>query len=234
MSAQTGAEAAACLRLAFNFAPPAQRTRFLAATALRDAVLGSASTSSERQVCETQLAWWRDELERTANGNARHPLAKAFSDTPLDDNATALMREWPVAASRLIRQVAPETESQWRIAGFRTHGTVLQLSVQAADAREHVASGFRDCAIAMTWLDAPVDDAATSATLTNLGTDLATHAQGSEHVALAVLAQLLGDVISNRTQGTGGPGGIRQLVNAWRAARACRKRAFRRLNNNDD
>lgn len=218
-------DADGCVRLAFNFAPADQRERLEAAMALRDAVLASTTTSSERQVCQTQLAWWRDELARTAAGQPRHPLARRLADgARLDDNASALMMEWPVLAARTLDGAGPDSSNQWRIRAFRLHGTALLLSVTDPTLRETLVRGFRDCAVGISLLDAAFADTSELAIVT---AGLATHAAASDHVALAVLARLLDNALRRQRDGSEAPGALRQLFLAWRCARASRRRQLR-------
>ena len=87
--------------LASTFAGAETQQAWSAATALRDSVLASATTSNESAVCRVQLQWWSDELKRLAVGEPRHPVSKQFVERcPMTEYTLGLVQEWLILAER--------------------------------------------------------------------------------------------------------------------------------------
>lgn len=68
---------------AWLFLRPGERGRFGALAALQREWLKPVHEAHEPQVAATRLGWWREELQRAADGEARHPLARALVDDGL-------------------------------------------------------------------------------------------------------------------------------------------------------
>ncbi|MGH8146750.1 MAG: squalene/phytoene synthase family protein [Rhodanobacteraceae bacterium] len=67
--------------LAWRFLRPSERVRFGGLAALQNEWLKAVREVSESQVAATKLGWWREEMQRAAHGEARHPLTQGlFAD----------------------------------------------------------------------------------------------------------------------------------------------------------
>jgi len=60
------------------FAPPGRRTVLNALYSL-EVELRDCAASTNHDIAHTRLQWWRDELDRFASGQARHPITVALS-----------------------------------------------------------------------------------------------------------------------------------------------------------
>jgi phytoene synthase len=68
--------------VAWLFLRPAERIRYGACAALLQEWRKTLREVSEPQVAAAKLGWWREELQRAAEGEARHPLAQALFADP--------------------------------------------------------------------------------------------------------------------------------------------------------
>lgn len=68
--------------LAWLFLRPDERTRYGALAALLQEWHKAAREVSEPQVAVAKLGWWREEMQRAAQGDARHPLTQALFADP--------------------------------------------------------------------------------------------------------------------------------------------------------
>ncbi len=101
-----------------------EQSVFVATELLRDELLGLASLSDA--VLPVKTAWWHDELNRAARGEARHPVTRMISAAPYETTP-----DWDVFAEhlRLVEawcrgeQVASAEEMRLRL--FRRHGPGL-------------------------------------------------------------------------------------------------------------
>lgn len=67
--------------MAWLFLRHDERTRYGALAALQNEWLKAVRAVWEPQVAATKLGWWREEMQRAAQGHAHHPLAQAlFAD----------------------------------------------------------------------------------------------------------------------------------------------------------
>ncbi|MEL7297155.1 MAG: hypothetical protein AAGJ86_05800 [Pseudomonadota bacterium] len=207
------------LSLSATFLPPQQGELLRAVFALRNCVIKSAHTSAEQQVCQTQLAWWHDELDRLRNGEARHPaskrLAKALVAT---DRTRELMQEWVVLAQRIIERRTPENATDWQIDAYRHYGAALQIAFDNAAQPEML----RDCSnwlsllelprsISLDQLDAPdapdAPDGMLDATITN------------DRGGLAMITRTCKQALLRMKRTGRTPGALYLLWLAWRSAR---------------
>jgi 15-cis-phytoene synthase len=65
--------------LAWLYAPPPQRTALAALCALEREIGGSLRPGLDHQVAHAQLAWWREECVRCAQGRPQHPLTRELA-----------------------------------------------------------------------------------------------------------------------------------------------------------
>lgn len=77
-------------RLAWLFLDPQERVSCGGLAALQQEWLRALGDIGETQVTAVKLAWWREEMERAARGEARHPLTQGLF-------ADARVRALPVA-----------------------------------------------------------------------------------------------------------------------------------------
>ena len=220
-------DAGDCLRLAVAFMSETDGARLEATFALARAVAGAATTSDDPGVCLTQLEWWRQELERVAGGEPRHPAAQAFVDrVGVDDDIAALTAEWLVDTQRRISGPVPDDHSGHRVAGFRRYGCTLLLAARP-EVRATSAPLLRDAGVALYALDAPRDEPVfTYDAAMALHESLTNRARRSAVVGSAVVATTAGEAMRRRYDGLK-PGGLRQLLYAWRSARRSAKHALK-------
>lgn len=69
------------LYYAVLFSPRRQRDEVRAVAALYVELEATVTRFRDMHVARTKLAWWRDELERMAAGNAAHPVARVLAGT---------------------------------------------------------------------------------------------------------------------------------------------------------
>jgi 15-cis-phytoene synthase len=65
--------------VAWLFLRPDERVRYGALAALEHEWLWGVRDVQEPQVAAAKLGWWREEMQRAAEGQARHPLTQALS-----------------------------------------------------------------------------------------------------------------------------------------------------------
>jgi len=75
----------------FVFLPPDTRRAITAFYALCRELDDVVDECHERQIAETKLAWWREEIARFAAGVPQHPTTRALIDTPHGRNAPAAL-----------------------------------------------------------------------------------------------------------------------------------------------
>lgn len=220
-------DAGDCLRLAVAFVDEDYGQRLEASYLLREAVVGAATTSDEVSVCATQLAWWRDELERLVAGEPRHPATKHFAERiAIDDETLVFAREWLVDTERMLYGPQPEDVASHRISAYRRYASWLMLALPA-DVRVTSGALVREIAVAFYALDLHVEDAVfeypTAMTLHKTINELAAN---TTDVGLAVIAVTAANALRRRYDGLK-PGAVRQLRLAWRSARRTRKNGAR-------
>lgn len=143
--------------VAWLFLRQDERTRFGALAALEQEWLKAVREVREPQVAAAKLGWWREEMQRAAQGGARHPLTQSlFADAcagavppaywtaPVDAAAAALVATPPADFTAQCAAVAPlatalaELETRvWfgaQAASARAVGVALFTRL-AADAR---------------------------------------------------------------------------------------------------
>lgn len=123
--------------LAWRFLGPAERVRFGALAALQQEWLKAIREVSESQIAITKLGWWREEMERTARGEARHPLTQGlFADARIREVPRAY---WTAAVDAALLQVdvppAPDFASQ--------RAAVMPLATAFATLETRVGFGER-------------------------------------------------------------------------------------------
>ncbi|MEL6869441.1 MAG: hypothetical protein AAFO81_06535 [Pseudomonadota bacterium] len=143
---------ALCLQILDAYLTPAQRERLAVCHAMRDQILSAAQTRQE--VLPVKLAWWQEEINRLAAGEARHPVSKAVARVvTIDAHRIGLIEEWLTAARRDALSIAIESATALRIDAFRRHGTPLMLAWDVASDDQATPLVVSHCALAMTLLD---------------------------------------------------------------------------------
>ncbi|MEN7343589.1 MAG: hypothetical protein AAAFM81_11620 [Pseudomonadota bacterium] len=206
-----------CMQLGCTFAAPQEAEAWRAASALRDAILASATTSKEASVCRVQLQWWSEEITRLVNAEPRHPVSKGFaSHGQITDHTAALMQDWLVLAERLIDNVAAESFTDTRVAAYRHHGVTMQI---AAGAPIDAGADYRDASLALSTLDeaiASADPAISNAVLESFDQPAPSPQLPASHWIAAKLAVDLHQANAQRRRI---PGKLYLLIKAWRLAR---------------
>lgn len=90
------------------FAPRDQRARVRATAALFVELEAIVTRFNDMHVARTKLAWWRDELERLANGSPAHPATRLLAAQAGPDAAPALIDL--VTGMELILLEGPPTD----------------------------------------------------------------------------------------------------------------------------
>jgi phytoene synthase len=85
--------------VAWLFLRPAERIRYGASAALLQEWRKTLREVREPQVAAAKLGWWREELQRAAEGGARHPLTQALF-------ADARVREVPLSCWTAVLDAA--------------------------------------------------------------------------------------------------------------------------------
>lgn len=124
-----------------------ERVRYGALAALEDEWLKAVREAREPQVAATKLGWWREEMQRAVQGEARHPLLQPLFADPR-------VREIPVAcwtaavdASLLALNTLPPADGAAQLAAARP------LAAALADIETRI------------WFDARVDAARAAAVI---------------------------------------------------------------------
>lgn len=96
-----------------------ERLRFGALAALEDEWLKAVREARELQVAATKLGWWREEMQRAVQGEARHPLTQALF---AGSGARAVpLAAWAAAvdAALLALNAAPPADGAAQLAAVR-------------------------------------------------------------------------------------------------------------------
>lgn len=100
------------LYYACMYQPEPARQRLYALFALYYELLDSVFGASDPGVCRIKLAWWREELERLAAEQPRHPVAEALQVLTVDDES---LLDLPETVETLL--TGPDADSGWHHAG---------------------------------------------------------------------------------------------------------------------
>jgi phytoene synthase len=153
-------------RLVQNFLAPVLRDRHAASAALVFELEEVALGIGESTVAEAKLGWWRDELERTGDGAARHPLTQALAasvpDAPYAALAAPLLELYRFESASddtaLERVIGPWVSAQGALAAAITGSEAAAWS-PAALARRFLTRRLRQLAgqarLGRLWL--PLD-----------------------------------------------------------------------------
>lgn len=110
---------------AWLFLRHAERLRFGALAALQDEWLKAVRDAREPQVAATKLGWWREEVQRAAQGEARHPLTQAlFADARARAVPVACWTA-PVDASLLALAALPAADLAAQLAAAKPLATAF-------------------------------------------------------------------------------------------------------------
>ncbi|MEO0574774.1 MAG: hypothetical protein AAF004_04875 [Pseudomonadota bacterium] len=217
--------AAALLQTLTIYLTPAQRDALSACIALRDTIL--ATTHATKEVVPVKLAWWQEELQRLANGEARHPDAVRLQNAlDLNTDALSLVNEWHVVARRTAASDPLQNTTDLELDAFRHFGTVLLLGL--FEARERVTADVTEqvctCSAALYDIDHPVDTTTIDAAFAHgIDTRLQSVNDAPQSMSLAILAALLAQYAANKKRSKALRPFTATLI-AWRTARRWRKR----------
>ncbi len=96
---------------AVRFSPNAERERNALLVAWYELTQGIADRPLDPGVARLKLDWWREELDRTARGRARHPLAVGLQECGLERDAFPLMQGLIDVAQARLRSAGPADDA---------------------------------------------------------------------------------------------------------------------------
>jgi phytoene synthase len=96
--------------VAWRFLRPDERTRFGALAALEQEWLKVVREAREPQVAAARLGWWREEMQRAPEGQARHPLTQGLFAAPRAKAVPAAHWTAPVEAALLLLMAPPPAD----------------------------------------------------------------------------------------------------------------------------
>jgi phytoene synthase len=105
--------------VAWLFLRPGERACFGAVAALEHEWLKVVHEAREPQVAATRLGWWREEMQRAPQGQARHPLTQGLFATSRASGVPAACWTAPVEAAMALLVAPPPADfaAQCRAAG---------------------------------------------------------------------------------------------------------------------
>jgi phytoene synthase len=109
------------------YAPPAKREALLALFAVEGEVRDSAENANH-DVAHTRLRWWRDEIERLANGNAQHPATRALQAQAADRGVFRRLHELVVSADMDLAHMTYANSRELHAYTERSGGVTTQLA----------------------------------------------------------------------------------------------------------
>ncbi|MEM7765303.1 MAG: hypothetical protein AAF290_14645 [Pseudomonadota bacterium] len=198
------------------FLPPEQGTLLRAVFSMRNHVLDSAGTSAEQHICQTQLAWWQEELDRLCAGEARHPASQRLAQLLMaTDRTRELMQEWVVLAQRMISQQSPVNATDWQIDAYRHYGAALQIAF-AADAQPAM---LKQCSNWLSVLELPRSTSLEQVDPKDVPDGLLDAAITNDRGGLAMVTHSCKMVLLRMKRTGRTPGALYLLWCAWRSAR---------------
>lgn len=96
--------------VAWLFLQPGERTYFGALAALEHEWLKVVREVREPQVAAARLGWWREEMQRAPQGQARHPLTQGLFATARASGVPATCWTAPVEAAMALLMVQPPSD----------------------------------------------------------------------------------------------------------------------------
>lgn len=111
---------------ALLYAPAEQRDAAMALFVV-DAEIRESAQSASHDVAHTRLQWWRQEIDRLANGNAQHPATQKLRDAALDRREFLKLHELIAAADMDLARMTYLNEQELRSYCSRSGGAVAEL-----------------------------------------------------------------------------------------------------------
>lgn len=221
------------LYYAVLFSPQSQRDNVRAIAALFVELEATVTRFRDMHVARTKLAWWRDEIERLAAGNAAHPVTRVLAGATPATAGTALGDL--ITGMELILLEGPATDLATARMQAERGGARLAGVLDALFARGNPPGGPRmelGVAIGLVrQLDRPVLDATARKEVALTARDMLSslHATAATAPApLAVLAALAWRTATGRKTGRRRSDPARTYT-AWRAARRHLPRKMSRI-----
>jgi phytoene synthase len=109
------------------YAPPEKREALLALFAVESEIRDSAENANH-DVAHTRLRWWRDEIERLANGNAQHPAARSLQAHAADRGVFRRLHELVVSADMDLARMTYANARELHAYTERSGGVTTQLA----------------------------------------------------------------------------------------------------------
>jgi hypothetical protein len=128
-SVAASAEPGSIADLVALYTPPAARGVLRALLAVESEIRASAQPGLDHTIAHVRLDWWRQEIERTLEGQAAHPLTRELSAAlaPTRPDLTPML----LSTQLELTGLAGADESHWRIFFEGGLGTVFRILAQA-------------------------------------------------------------------------------------------------------
>lgn len=111
---------------ALLYTPPQQRDAAMALFVV-DAEIRESAQSANHDVAHTRLQWWRQEIDRLANGNAQHPATRILSEAALDRREYLKLHELITAADMDLARMTYLNDQELRSYCSRSGGAITEL-----------------------------------------------------------------------------------------------------------
>lgn len=108
------------------YTPPEKREAVTALYVI-DAEIRESAQSANHDVAHTRLQWWRQEVDRLANGNPQHPATRILRSVALPAKSFARLHELIVAADMDLARMTYANIDELRAYGARSGGAVAEL-----------------------------------------------------------------------------------------------------------
>lgn len=108
------------------YTPPEKREA-LTALFVIDAEIRESAQSANHDVAHTRLQWWRQEVDRLANGNPQHPATRILRSTTLPAKGFSRLHELIVAADMDLARMTYLNMEELRAYSARSGGAIMEL-----------------------------------------------------------------------------------------------------------
>lgn len=107
------------------YTPPEKRAAVTALYVI-DAEIRESAQSANHDVAHTRLQWWRQEVDRLANGNPQHPAARLLHAATQSTKGFARLHELIVAADMDLARMTYVNMDELRAYSARSGGAVAE------------------------------------------------------------------------------------------------------------
>jgi phytoene synthase len=109
------------------YAPPEKREALVALFVV-EAEMRDSAENANHDVAHTRLRWWRDEIERLANGNAQHPATRSLQEHLADHAVFRRLHELIVSADMDLARMTYGNARELHAYTERSGGVAAQLA----------------------------------------------------------------------------------------------------------